>query len=105
MDLAYEGNTSLAFDTAELRQQGSRYGEIAAKLRNMAKELNKCLTDLKNNGWTTPAGSAFQKMVETNWEDNIEKYAALLDTLKDILINAADQYGSLAADHIEKTKL
>ena len=105
MTLAYEGNTNLAFNTTELRQQGSKYGEIAAKLRNMAKELNKCLTDLKDDGWTTPAGSAFQKMAKTNWEDNIEKYAALLDTLKDILINAADQYNSLVTEHIEKTKL
>lgn len=105
MALSYESNTSLAFDTTDLRQQGARYGAIATDLRTMATNLDNCLTELKNNGWTTPAGSAFQKMAETNWKDNIEKYAALLDTLKSILENAAGQYDGLVTNHIEQTQL
>ena len=105
MALAYEGNTSLAFDTTDLRQQGSRYGSIATELRNMATNLDNCLQELKNNGWTTPAGSAFHKMTETNWKANIEKYASLLDTLKSILESAANEYDGLVTSHIEQTKL
>lgn len=105
MALAYEGNTDLAFDTTVLRDYGNRYSEIAKDLRNMASKLDDCLRDLKDSGWTTPAGSAFQKMAQTNWKDNIEKYADLLDTLKDILDQASKKYDNLVTNHIEKTKI
>lgn len=105
MALANEGNTSLAFDTTTLRQYGNRYGQIAQKLRGMAANLDSCLVELKENGWTTPAGTAFHKMTETNWKDNIEKYADLLETLNEILNQASTQYGDLVTNHIQKTKL
>lgn len=105
MSLAYEGNTDLAFDTTVLREYGNRYGQIAEDLRNMSSRLDDCLTQLKESGWTTPAGSAFQKMVETNWEENIKKYADLLDTLDSILQQAAKEYDNLVVNHIEKTKI
>ena len=105
MSLAYEGNTDLAFDTTVLREYGNRYGQIAEDLRNMSSRLDDCLTQLKESGWTTPAGSAFQKMVETNWEENIKKYADLLDTLESILQQAAKEYDNLVVNHIEKTKI
>ena len=103
--LAYEKNTDLAFDTGALRQYGNEYANIAKELRTIANNLDKCLSDLKENGWTTPAGTAFYKMTETNWKKNIEKYAALLDTLKSILDDAASQYDRLVEDHIEQTRL
>lgn len=102
--LAYE-KADLAFDTGALRQYGSEYANIAKELRDMATKLDNCLSDLKENGWTTPAGTAFHKMTETNWKNNIEKYAALLDTLKSILDDAANQYDQLVSNHIEQTKL
>ena len=105
MALANEGNTNLAFDTTTLRQYGNRYGQIATQLRQMSSKLDNCLSDLKQSGWTTPAGTAFHKMAETNWEENIEKYANLLDTLKNILDQASKKYDDLVTNHIEKTKL
>lgn len=105
MALAYEGNTDLAFDTTVLRDYGNRYAEIAKSLRSMASKLDDCLQELEDSGWTTPAGTAFHKMAQTNWEDNIEKYADLLDTLKDILDQASKKYDSLVTNHIEKTKI
>lgn len=105
MALSYEGNTDLAFNTDELRQCGIQYSNIATDLRDMSNKLDKCINDLKSNGWTTPAGTAFYKMVNMNWRDNIEKYAALLDTLKIILDDAATQYESLVENNINKTKV
>lgn len=105
MALAYEGNTSLAFDTTAMRQYGTKYANIATELRDMATRLDDCLKELSESGWTTPAGSAFQKMAQTNWEDNIEKYAELLDTLKNILDQAANKYDDLTTDYIEMTKI
>lgn len=105
MALAYEKNTSIAFDTTVLRSQGKKYREIAEDLRKMASDLDDCLTNLKNNGWTTPAGSAFQKMAEVNWKTNIQKYANLLDTLNSILDSAATQYEELVSNNIATTKL
>ncbi len=104
MSLATQGNTDLAFNTVDFRQQGAKYGNIAVSLRDLAKQLDDCLTELKNSGWTTPAGTAFQKMAETNWKDNINKYADLLDTLKAILDDAATKYDGLNTS-IEETKL
>ena len=105
MALAYEGNTDLAFDTTVLREYGNRYAQIAKDLRSMAQKLDDCLQALEDSGWTTPAGTAFHKMAQTNWEDNINKYADLLDTLKDILNQASQKYDHLVTNHIEKTKI
>jgi len=60
---------------------------------------------LSESGWTTPAGTAFHKMTQTNWKNNIEKYADLLDTLDDILVQASKKYDDLVVNYIEKTKL
>jgi WXG100 family type VII secretion target len=103
--LSYDKNTDLAFDTVALKQYGSRYGNIADELIIMSDKLQSCLDELNSTGWTTPAGSAFNKMVNANWRDNIKKYAELLDTLKDILDAAAKEYDDLVEDHIEKTKI
>ena len=105
MELAHEGNTDLAFNTIILREYGNRYGQIAERLRNMSSKLEDCLRELEESGWTTPAGSAFHKMVQTDWEENIDKYADLLDTLKEILNQAAQKYEELVTNHIEKTKI
>lgn len=102
MSLAYEKNTDLAYDTDVFRSAAKEYVRIADELDTMAKDLNNLLTDLKNNGWTTPAGTAFQEMVSTNWEDNIHKYSGLLVTLQDILIEASQTYDDLTTNHIEK---
>lgn len=105
MALAHEGNTDLAFDTTVLREYGNRYGQIAADLRRMSSKLDDCLRDLKEAGWTTPAGTAFYKMAQTDWEENIDKYADLLDTLQDILEQASKKYDNLVTNHIEKIKI
>lgn len=104
MALAYEGNTDLAVNTGALREYGSKYGEIAEDLRNMAKKLDACLQILENSGWTTPAGKSFHKMAETDWKDNIEKYAALLDTLQSALEQASVEYDALITGEAEQVK-
>lgn len=103
MALAYEGNTDLAFDTEALRTAAGQYQDVANQLRNMAKELDSLIIHMKDSGWTTPAGSAFYEMTQTNWSENIEKYAQLLDTLTNILKNAATEYEALVIDHIQNT--
>lgn len=104
MELQYESNTDLAFDTTVMRAYGQKYADIAEELRSMAESLDKTLATLSSQGWTTPAGSAFYKMTKTNWKENIEKYASLLDTLKQIIDSATNDYDSLVINHIEKTK-
>ena len=104
MALQDEPNTSLAFDTTQMRKYAKEYTNIAQNLENIAKEFNDCLITLKNDGWTTPAGSAFQKMTEENWSENINKYVALLKTLAKILENASSKYDRLVEEHIEYIK-
>ncbi len=105
MAIAYEGNTDLGFDTGVLRQAAREYKDVAAELRRMSSDLDKLLTELKDSGWTTPAGTAFHKMTSANWEKNIERYAALLDTLNGILIKAAGEYDTLMTDYVLATKI
>lgn len=97
-------SVDLAFDTEALRKYGEQYGTKANDLREMAKELDDCLNELKTNGWTTNAGEAFNKMVKVNWKDNIEKYASMLDTLNSIMTAAASDY-EILVEEIENTKL
>lgn len=106
MALQDEKNTNLAFDTTTLKEYGNRYGTIAEELRTMAKSLDTYLAELtSDSGWKTPAGTVFSEMVQINWEENIRKYADLLDTLKEILATACTKYDGLVTNHIEKTKL
>ncbi len=105
MSLAYESNTSLAFDTSVLENAGNKYRNIADDLRNMAEELDEALAVLEQSGWTTPAGTAFHEMTNTNWGKNIEKYASLLDTLDSILKQAVNEYDSLMTDYVRGTKV
>ena len=78
MTIAYESNTSLAFDTDVFRKAAGEYRDISAELR---------------------------KMADTNWEKNIERYAAMLDNLSDILIRASAEYDDLVNSYINKTQL
>ena len=105
MAIAYEGNTDLAFDTGVLRKAAGEYKQIASDLRDMSSKLDSLLSGLQSRGWTTPAGTAFYEMTNTNWEKNIEKYASLLDTLDGILIKAADEYESLMSSYVRTTKV
>lgn len=109
---AYAGNSRLAyqkgdliFDTGALRWAAGEYGDVAGDLRTTVKDLEDLLKGLKDSGWTTPAGTAFFDMTNTNWSDNIEKYASLLETLQSILVSAANDYEALVRDSIETTKL
>ena len=105
MSIAGERNTDLGFDTGVLRKAAREYSEIADELTDMATELDRLLSALKSEGWTTSAGSAFHEMTNTNWKDNINKYANLLDTLNSILLNAADEYEQLEDNYIATTKV
>lgn len=105
MALQYESNTSLAFDTDVFRECGKKYAEIAGAMRNYATNLDKILSDLASAGWSTPAGEAFYEMTKINWSADIEKYAALLNTLQSILNDAARRYDSLVANNIETLRL
>lgn len=105
MAIAYEGNTDLAFDTGILRKAAGEYKQVATDLRTMSSKLDKLLQGLKDSGWTTPAGTAFYEMTNTNWKKNIEKYASLLDTLNSILIKASGEYEGLMTDYVRNTKV
>jgi len=95
----------LAYDTDCFRSAAQKYEQIAEQLRECSKKLDIILSDLTAKGWTTAAGEAFKTMAAINWEENIEKYAALLSTLKEILITAAENYEGLTTYHIEHVKL
>ncbi len=104
MAIAYEKNTDLGVDTDVLREAAKEYAGVAVELRGMATKLDALICQLQNDGWTTSAGKVFYEMTQTNWEQNIEKYAALLDTLDKILVKAASEYDDLIVDHIRETK-
>ena len=105
MSLAYEKNVDLAFDTTVLRNCAAKYNDIATELRTMCTRLDTCIGNLKNEGWTTPAGTVFYEMTKTNWSENIEKYAALLNTLSTILTESSAAYEAMLKDSVRTTKV
>ena len=105
MALAYETNSDLAFDTDVLRAQGTEYAKIAGDLSKLASDLDGALEGLAASGWSTPAGSAFHDMTDSGWKDNIEKYVDLLNTLNEVLTEAADAYDALVEDDIRTAKV
>lgn len=105
MALAYEQNTDLAFNTEVLKQAANRYDELAKDIREITSELDNLILDLRDKGWTTSAGKIFYEMTKTNWSQNMEKYAALLETMGNILKESADKYDELMNDYVRKTKV
>lgn len=105
MSLDTNKNTDLAYDTEVFREAAMKYHEVAEQLRKKIIDMQKCLDTLTDSGWTTPAGITFLSMVDNNWSKNINKYADLLDTLDQILLDASTKYEELTANYIEKTKL
>lgn len=105
MGIANESNVDLSFNTDAMRAYATQYKDIANEMREMAAKLNALLNQLKDSGWTTNAGKAFQKMVEYNWETNMDKYADLLLTLGKILNESANKYDNLVNDYIETLKI
>lgn len=105
MSIAYKGGTDLAVKTGVLRSSADKYSAIAKNLDDLVQQVDNCLTDLKNDGWTTPAGSAFHEMVNTKWSENIKKYTDLLNTLSQILRDASKSYEELVENCIRKTKV
>ena len=105
MAIAYESNTSLAFDTAVLKKAAGEYQNVADELRDMAEKLDGLLANLAESGWTTQAGRVFRQMTDTSGRKNIEKYAALLNMLNSILLQAASEYDDLMDSCVRRTKL
>lgn len=105
MAYAYEKNTNLAYDTKALRDAAEEYGKIAKQLTDMSSELANLLGQLKEEGWTTPAGKGFYELSNAKWKDNIDKYAKVLGKLQEALNEAAKKYDALTEDHIRTTKL
>lgn len=105
MALAYEMNTDLAFDTDVMRSCANRYADVAETLEKLANDLDNCLVELKEKGWTTPAGTAFYEMVNTDWIENIKKYVNLLKTLDRILVSSASKYDALVSSEINDLSL
>lgn len=104
MQIADE-KANLAFDTGVLKKAAKEYKSVAKELRRMSARLDELLNALKSEGWTTPTGTAFYEMTNTNWEKNIEKYAALLESLNEILIKASNEYENLMTDHVRTTQV
>ena len=105
MALAYESNTDLAFDTDVLIQAGKDYAKVAQDLCALASDLDEALELLAQEGWSTPAGTAFHEMTQNGWQENIAKYVDLLNTLDEILTDAAGQYDELMEDCVRVTCL
>lgn len=94
----------LSFNTDTMRECAKTYGRIQEELTELAEHLQNALNELKDSGWTTGAGIAFSDMVEIDWKRNIDRYADMLDTLKEILEVSADDYEELV-QQIEKVKV
>lgn len=102
--IAYE-NCDLAFDTTVMSECAKEYENIAEDLKALADKLQTSLNQMTGSGWTTKGGKAFEKMVDADWNTNIQKYTDLLETLKSILEEAVREYEDLVSQQLEKVKI
>lgn len=102
--IAYE-NCDLAFDTSVMSECAKEYENIGADLKALADKLQASLSQMTGSGWTTKGGKAFEKMVDANWNANIQKYVDLLETLKCILEESVREYEDLVSQQLEKVKI
>lgn len=105
MSIAYEANTDIGFDTQFLYDAANDYGTCANDLRTNASQLSALIEKLVEDGWTTDAGKTFLSLTKDEWAVELEKYAVLLDSLKDILMLAVEQYDNLVMYDIHNTKI
>ena len=87
----------LKYDTITMRKTASFYKDIAWRMRNLSSTLKKQITMLKDECWKSDAGTAFLKMYEDGWADNVEKYVLILEEMAVQLNQAAQEYDTVTA--------
>lgn len=105
MELSSEKNVDLGYDTDLIRDTAKVFADNASLIRDLMDKMDTCLTNLTSTEWTTNAGKAFEAMVDSNWKQNMNRYAGLLEMFDQALRESADKYDELTTDYIETTKL
>lgn len=96
--IAYESNNDLCFDTEAFRSAAKVYREKAQTLNDIKSDLIAMIDQLQSVGWKSAAGRAFLNNLQSNWGDDIRRYADLMDMLADCIDQASASFENLRTE-------
>lgn len=92
--MAWLGTDGLEYDVAALNAMKKSVDDTCTEVKESKKNLIQNLDSLKT-AWNTPAGKKFFQDIDTDWGPKVDKYAAALDTLSQMLESASKSYKTL----------
>lgn len=88
------GNDTLKFDVASFRTMSDKIQETITELEEKNQSMLEAFEQIKEK-WNTPAGRSYMQKINLDWLDDVEKYAVLLNAVKELLNEAATEYEAL----------
>ncbi len=84
----------LKFDLETLNSFSSEISAISAELSELHTDTQDQLKELRTK-WNTPAGKEFFEKQNTDWSSTVQDYVKILETLKEMIDYASEQYGEV----------
>lgn len=78
--------TELAFDIEQFETIKSEAETTRTDIQSMATTLRDTIDQLRND-WKTPAGTEFFKNLDTEWEDQVNKYVQTMEVFIELMDN------------------
>ena len=84
----------LVFNLEELERFSAKVAEIQSELQDLQTTIQTEMETLKA-GWNTPAGREFFEKQDYEWAEEVKKYVAILETLREMIEFAHTQYSEI----------
>lgn len=72
-----------------------KYSSLITELRETRETLRNHIEELRDEAWVSQAGTVFQEKFSSQWSQDLDKYIASLEHLKNNLVTACKEYGEL----------
>lgn len=82
---------NLKFDIEQFQIMSSKLRNLAEDLEVLEKDLSGEM-DVLREGWETPAGRKFFEQQNTEWSAQVKSYIRTIETLKDMIDYAIEEY-------------
>lgn len=88
--------SDLKFDTEEFAKSANEYLELADKMEKLKNDLAGDIAHLTQVEWVSEASKEFMNQYQNTWAENVMEYVTFLRYLKELMINAGNEYNALA---------
>lgn len=72
-----------------------KYDSLITELKETRETLRNHIAELREEAWVSQAGTVFQEKFSAQWSQDLDKYIASLEHLKENLVIACQEYGEL----------